>query len=116
MPYRRIATGPAADEHARRARIAATQLQLVAGARHGGEAERMRKRLGANQVRLLEFQPREIRERARGARRAEAGPEAATLAPTMPSDLIPPEYAGWWRITETGHLGEGRPRRPRARR
>ena len=20
----------------------------------------------------------------------------------MPSDLIPPEYAGWWRITETG--------------
>ena len=51
---------PAADQHTRRARIAATQLQLVAAARHGGEAERMRKRLGANQIRLLEFQPREI--------------------------------------------------------
>src|SRR5271156_6852575 len=51
---------PAADVHTRRARIAATQLQLVTAARHGGEAERMRKRFGANQIRLLEFQPREI--------------------------------------------------------
>ena len=24
------------------------------------------------------------------------------LGATTPSDVIPPEYAGWWRITETG--------------
>ena len=50
----------AADEHTRRARIAATQIQLVAAARHRREAERMRKRLGANQIRLLEFQPGKV--------------------------------------------------------
>ena len=49
--------------------------------------------------------PRPINRKVsrRGFMRSLAG--ASLLMPAMLSDLIPPEYAGWWRITETRTWG-----------
>ena len=50
----------AADQHTRRAGVAAPQVQLVVGAQRGGETKRLGKRLGLDQVGLLELQPDDV--------------------------------------------------------
>ena len=45
----------AADQHTRRAGVAAPQVQLVVGAQRRGETKGVGKRLGLEQVRLLEL-------------------------------------------------------------
>jgi len=50
----------AADQHTRRAGIAAPQMQLLVGAQRGGETKRLGKRLGTLQVGLLELQPNDV--------------------------------------------------------
>src|SRR6478672_10569878 len=45
----------AADQHTRRPRVAAPQVQLVVGAQHRGETKGVGKRFGLEQVRLLEL-------------------------------------------------------------
>ena len=49
-----------ADQHTRRAGVAAPQVQLVVGAQRRGETECMGERLGLGQVRLLELQPDDV--------------------------------------------------------
>ena len=53
-------TRATADQHARRAGVAATQVQLVVGAQRDAEPERQRKRLRFLEVRLLELQPDDV--------------------------------------------------------
>ena len=48
------------DDHARRAGIGAPQMELASCAQHGGEAERLREGLGADQVGFLELHPRDV--------------------------------------------------------
>ena len=50
----------AADQHTRRPRVAAPQVQLVVGAQRRGETKGVGKRLGLDQVRLLELQPENV--------------------------------------------------------
>ena len=50
----------AADQHTRRAGVAAAQVQLVLGAQRRGETKGVGKRLGLDQVRLLELQPENV--------------------------------------------------------
>ncbi len=50
----------AADDHARRAGVGSAKVKLVGGVQHGGEAERPREGLRADQVWFLEFQPGQI--------------------------------------------------------
>ena len=53
-------TRATADQHTRRAGVAATQVQLVVGAQRDAEPERQRKRLRFLEVRLLELQPDDV--------------------------------------------------------
>ena len=53
-------TRATADQHARRAGVAATQVQLVVGAQRDAEPERQRERLRLLEVRLLELQPDDV--------------------------------------------------------
>ena len=53
-------TRTTADQHTRRAGVAATQVQLVVGAQRDAEPERQRKRLRLLQIRLLKFQPDDV--------------------------------------------------------
>jgi hypothetical protein len=50
----------AADQHARRTGVATAQVQLVLRAQRRGETEGVGKRLGFDQVRLLELQPEDV--------------------------------------------------------
>ena len=50
----------AADQHTRRAGVAAPQVQLVLGAQRRGETKGLGKRFGLDQVRLLELQPDDV--------------------------------------------------------